>query len=108
TIAFERAHNALLAEGSEERFVERALSALAPQPPNFRAIVALNRGPLETHAVHVEPLTARQVARAKATVVDVRTDLQFDDAHIPGAICNPAVRAGFGTKLAWIADRDEP
>jgi rhodanese-related sulfurtransferase len=37
----------------------------------------------------------------------VRTDLQFDDAHIPGAVCNPAVRAGFGTKLAWVADRDQ-
>jgi rhodanese-related sulfurtransferase len=37
-------------------------------------------------------------------VVDVRTDLQFDDAHVPGAVCNPAVRAGFGTKLAWIAE----
>src|SRR6266536_37501 len=30
----------------------------------------------------------------------------FDDAHIPGALCNPAVRAGFGTKLAWVASRD--
>jgi rhodanese-related sulfurtransferase len=40
-------------------------------------------------------------------IVDVRTDLQFDDAHIPGAVCNPAVRAGFGTKLAWVADRDQ-
>ena len=36
----------------------------------------------------------------------MRTDLQFDEAHIPGAVCNPAVRAGFGTKLAWVADRD--
>ena len=36
----------------------------------------------------------------------MRTDLQFDDAHIRGAVCNPAVRAGFGTKLAWVADRD--
>jgi hydroxyacylglutathione hydrolase len=43
---------------------------------------------------------------AGALVVDVRTDRQFDDAHIPGAVCNPAVRAGFGTKLAWVADRD--
>jgi rhodanese-related sulfurtransferase len=59
--------------------------------------------------VSVEPLTPRQVdarRRAGALVVDVRTDLQFDDAHIPGAVCNPAIRAGFGTKLAWVADRD--
>jgi rhodanese-related sulfurtransferase len=40
-------------------------------------------------------------------VVDVRTDLQFDEAHIPGAVCIPMVRSGFGTKLAWVADREQ-
>jgi hydroxyacylglutathione hydrolase len=85
--------------------------SLGPQPPNFQAIVALNRGPLQQRRLGVEPLTARQVHRLRsdgALIVDVRTDLQFDDAHIPGAICNPAVRAGFGTKLAWVAERDVP
>ena len=109
TIGYERAHNALLAEDDEDRFVARAIGSLAPQPPNFQAIVALNRGPLGGHRVEAEPLTPRQVELkrdAGATIVDVRTDLQFDDAHIPGALCNPAVRAGFGTKLAWVADRD--
>ena len=56
------------------------------------------------------PLTPRQVEqqpRDGALVVDVRTDLQFDDAHIPGAICITALRAGFGTKLAWLADHDQ-
>ncbi len=108
TIAYERAHNELLGLDDEEEFVRRTTSTLGPQPPNFQAIVALNRGPLLSDEVHVNGLTPRQV-RAKqcegALLVDVRTDRQFDDAHIPGAICNPAVRAGFGTKLAWIADR---
>jgi rhodanese-related sulfurtransferase len=45
---------------------------------------------------------------AGALIVDVRTDVQFDNAHIPGSVCNPAVRAGFGTKLAWVAERDVP
>lgn len=36
--------------------------------------------------------------RAGALVVDVRTDLQFDEAHIPGALCVTARRAGFGSK----------
>jgi rhodanese-related sulfurtransferase len=57
----------------------------------------------------VRPLTPRQLGAKQAEgalVVDVRTDLQFDDAHVPGAVCNPAVRAGFGTKLAWVADRE--
>ena len=109
TIGYELAHNDLLAEADEDAFVARAIGSLAPQPPNFQAIVALNRGPLAGHRVEPEPLTPRQVEAkrdAGATVVDVRTDLQFDDAHIPGAICNPAVRAGFGTKLAWVVDRE--
>jgi len=58
----------------------------------------------------VLPLASRQVAQRQAEgalLVDVRTDLQFDEAHIPGAVCIPAVRAGFGTKLAWIAARDQ-
>jgi rhodanese-related sulfurtransferase len=110
TIGFELAHNDLLCERNEEAFVARAIGSVAPQPPNFRAIVALNQGPLRSGRVDVEPLSARQVEHARqdgALVVDVRTDLQFDDAHIPDAVCNPAVRAGFGTKLAWVADRDQ-
>ena len=109
TIAYERAHNALLAVDDEDEFVEATTSSLGPQPPNFQAIVAINRGPLLTDRVGIEPLTPLQVERKideGALVVDVRTDRQFDDAHIPGAVCNPAVRAGFGTKLAWVADRD--
>ena len=39
--------------------------------------------------------------------MDVRTDQQFDDAHIPGAVCIPMLRAGFGSKLAWLADREQ-
>jgi rhodanese-related sulfurtransferase len=111
TIGFERAHNALLAERDEDAFVRRVTGSLGPQPPNFHAIVALNRGPLQTHRVAVEPLTARQVEEARRAgwlVVDVRTDVQFDNAHIPGSVCNPAVRAGFGTKLAWVAEREVP
>ena len=89
----------------------RTTDALAPQPLNLHAIVAVNRGPLATESVNVEPLTPRQVEIKRgqgAVIVDVRTDLQFDDAHIPGAICNPAVHAGpSDSKLAWLADREQ-
>ncbi len=106
TIGFERAHNALLAESDEDRFVERAVAALGPQPPNFEGIVALNRGPLVREDAVAHPLAPRQVAQLRAEgalLVDVRTDLQFDDAHIPGAVSITILRAGFGTKLAWLA-----
>ncbi|MFL5859606.1 MAG: rhodanese-like domain-containing protein [Solirubrobacteraceae bacterium] len=111
TVAYEREHNPLLRVPDEESFVQQTTAALGPQPPNFQAVVALNRGPLDHHRATPEPLTPRQIEQLRAEgaqLVDVRTDLQFDDAHIPGAVCNPAGRAGFGTKLAWVTDRDRP
>ena len=108
TIGYERRHNDLLRIEDEDEFVERAIGSLAPQPPNFEGIVAINRGPLVTDGASIGPLTPRQVelkARDGALIVDVRTDLQFDDAHIPGSVSNTMLRAGFGTKLAWIAER---
>jgi hydroxyacylglutathione hydrolase len=110
TIGFERRHSELLQLPDEDSFVERLLAGLGPQPPNFQAIVDLNRGPLLTAGVEVGPLTPRQVEQRRAggaLIVDVRTDLQFDEAHIPGAVCITMLHAGFGTKLAWIADREQ-
>ncbi len=109
TIGFEREHNPTLAITDEDAFVAAALAELGPQPPNFKAIVDLNRGPLLTDGVELLPLAPRQVEQKRAEralLVDVRTDQQFDDAHIAGAICNPMLRAGFGSKLAWLADRE--
>ena len=110
TIGFERRHNPVLAIADEDEFVDRALAGLGPQPPNFRAIVALNRGPLLTDGVELLPLAPRQVEQRRAggaMLVDVRTDQQFDDAHIPGAVSIPMLNAGFGSKLAWLADREQ-
>jgi len=111
TIGFERRTQPLLQVADEEEFVARATSGLAPQPPNFRNIVALNRGPLVMETVEAHPLTPRQVLQARgdgALIVDVRTELQFDEAHIPGAVSITARRAGFGSKLAWLADPEQP
>ncbi len=111
TIGFERANQPLLSVADEAEFVRRTTSTLGPQPPNFKNIVAINRGPLMMETVDAHPLTPRQVQQAEADgalVVDVRTDLQFDDAHIPRAISITARRAGFGSRLAWLADPDQP
>ena len=110
TIGFERAHNPTLAIDDEDAFVRAALATLGPQPPNFRNIVEVNRGPLLQDGAEAHPLAPRQVERRRAEgalLVDVRTELQFDDAHIPGAVCITALRAGFGTKLAWLADPEQ-
>ena len=109
TIGYERDHNDILEESDADRFVERAIANLGPQPPNFQKIVSLNRGPLLMDGVEVGPLTPRQVQRAAADgalLIDARTDLQFDEAHIPNAVSIPMFRAGFGTRLAWLADHD--
>jgi glyoxylase-like metal-dependent hydrolase (beta-lactamase superfamily II)/rhodanese-related sulfurtransferase len=110
TIGYERRYNELLNCDSEDGFVERSLARLGPQPPNFKDIVELNRGPLLTDGVEAHPLTPRQVEQHRqegAMLVDVRTDEQFDDAHIPGSVCLSMLRAGFGTKLAWVLDRGD-
>jgi hydroxyacylglutathione hydrolase len=110
TIGFERRHNELLSIESETQFVEQVTAGLPPQPPNFQRVVALNRGPLVTTGPQLLPLAPRQVERARddgALPVDARTPHQFDDAHVPGALCIPIVEAGFGTKLAWVADHDQ-
>jgi rhodanese-related sulfurtransferase len=111
TIGFERRHNDVLAIEDEDQFVETVTAGLPPQPPNFERVVALNRGPLVTAGPQLLPLAPLQVERARADgalLVDVRTPFQFDDAHVPGAVCIPIVEAGFGTKLAWVADHDQP
>ncbi len=111
TIGFERANQPLLQVTDEDDFVRRATAALQPQPPNFQNIVALNRGGRVMDTVDAHPLTPRQVEQAAsdgALVVDVRTELQFDEAHIPGAVCITALRGGFGSKLAWLAEPGQP
>jgi rhodanese-related sulfurtransferase/glyoxylase-like metal-dependent hydrolase (beta-lactamase superfamily II) len=111
TIGFERATQPMLAVADEDAFVARATAALPPQPPNFQGIVALNRGPLVMGTVDTHPLTPRQVQQAQAAgalVVDVRTELQFDEAHLPGSVSITVRRAGFGSKLAWIASARQP
>ncbi len=111
TIGYERANQPLLQVEDEDDFVRQATSGLGAQPPNYQNIVALNRGPLVVETVDVHPLTPRQVQQADeegALIVDVRTELQFDEAHIPSAVCITALRGGFGTRLAWLAETGQP
>ena len=108
TIGYERRHNELLHEEDETAFVERSTTNLRPQPPNFQSIDAIIQGPLERRPLDAAPLTPRQVEQSNAPVIDIRTALQFDEAHIPGAISNTVLQSGFGTRLAWIAGPDTP
>lgn len=110
TVGFERRHNAMLAIADEQDFVDASVSGLGAQPPNFRVIVDLNHGPLLTDALELPRLFPGQLAQRQrdgALLVDVRTDVQFADAHVPNSISIPLHRGGFGTKLAWLAANAE-
>jgi glyoxylase-like metal-dependent hydrolase (beta-lactamase superfamily II)/rhodanese-related sulfurtransferase len=107
TIGFERRFNRLLASEDEASFVRALTSNLAPQPPNFKRIVALNRGPLLTESAPIDALQPAAVqARLEsgATLVDGRDTRSFDTVHVPGSINVTMVRAAVGTRAAWVVD----
>ncbi len=110
TIGYERANNEMLRIEDEDEFIERSLARLGAQPPNFQKIVEINRGELLTDGVDAHPLTPGQLQLRVddgAFLVDTRTALQFDDAHIPGATHISILEAGFASRLAWLADPEK-
>ncbi len=109
TIGFERQHNPALRIKSLESFVDATIAELGDRPPNVEHIVALNRGPLVEELGTPAPLTPRAVEVAiteGAILVDARTNEQFDEAHIPGAISASAYDTGFATKVAHVVPGD--
>ncbi len=105
TIGFERRHNRALAIADEAEFVEDAVASVGERPPNVEHIVALNRGPLIESIGSPARLTPRRfeaAIAAGALAVDSRTNEQFDEAHIPGAISASAYDTGFATKVAQV------
>src|ERR671922_1854716 len=109
TIGFERAHNRAFRFETEEEFVDDAVSTLGDPPPNVEHIVALNRGPLIEDMGTPIPLAPRAVEvgiAEGALLVDARTNEQFDEAHVPGAISASAYETGFATKVAKVVPPD--
>jgi hydroxyacylglutathione hydrolase len=109
TIGIERRHNDALGHASLEEFVEATIASIGERPPHADRIVALNRGPLVEDLGAPTPLSPRAVEAAiahGAVLVDARTNEQFDEAHIPGAISASAYDTGFATKVAQVADEE--
>lgn len=109
TIGFERRYNRFAALTDEDDFVRTLTGKLAPQPPNFKRIVELNRGPLLTEATQVQPLgvaRVQELLEAGATLLDGRDTRDFDAAHVPGSINVTMVRAAVGTRAAWVVEPD--
>jgi hydroxyacylglutathione hydrolase len=106
TIGFERRHNRALATADEAEFVADAVASLGDRPPNVEQIVDLNRGPLVDDFGTPAPLTPHEVevaVAAGAVVIDVRTNDQFDEAHIAGALSTSSYDTGFATKVSRVA-----
>ncbi len=109
TIGFERRHNPALAIADEAEFVEKAIGSLGDKPPNIEQIVALNRGPLVESFGTPEALTPHEVEEAVtsgAVVIDGRTNEQFDESHIAGALSTSAYDTGFATKVSRVVSED--
>jgi len=107
TIGFERRYNRFASLADEHEFVRTLTGKLAPQPPNFKRIVELNRGPLLTESGRVDPLSPIRVAElldAGATLLDGRDTREFDAAHVSGSINVTMVRAAVGTRAAWVVE----
>ena len=89
TIGFERRHNRALQIADEAEFVEDQVGSLGDKPPNIERIVGLNRGPLVEDFGTPAPLSTHEVeelVEQGAVVIDGRTNEQFDEAHIEGAL----------------------
>jgi hydroxyacylglutathione hydrolase len=105
TIGLERARNPALRLPTLDSFVDATLAEIGDRPPNVEHVVALNRGPLIEELSTPAPLTPRAVEGAiaeGAILVDARTNEQFDEAHVPGAISASAYDTGFATKVARV------
>jgi rhodanese-related sulfurtransferase len=107
TIGFERRFNRLLTLGDETEFVQELTGHLAPQPPNFKRIVELNKGPLLIEAAVVEalaPARVREMTDDGVLLLDGRPTRDFDAEHVPGSVNVTMTRSSVGTRAAWIAD----
>ncbi len=105
TIGFERRHNRALAVTDEAAFIEDAVGSLGDKPPNVAAIVAINRGPLVDDFGTPAAMTAHELEECVANgavVIDGRTNDQFDEAHIAGALSASSYDTGFATKVTRV------
>ncbi|MDD4907525.1 MAG: MBL fold metallo-hydrolase [Candidatus Omnitrophica bacterium] len=91
SIAVERENNPFLKEGSKERFVAAMRSKVIPKPFNIDNIIRVNR---KGEAVSLEMIPPKDAAalsarEAQVKFLDVRSALEFSNAHIKDSINMP-------------------
>ena len=107
TIGFERARQELLQLTDEDAFVERddvraARRSRRTSRRSWRSTAARCCATASRCTRSHRARSARRSSTARWSST-CRTDLQYDEAHIPDAICISARHQGFGSKLAWVA-----
>jgi hydroxyacylglutathione hydrolase len=110
TIGYERLHNSALSM-DQSGFVDGVIASLPCRPPNIERIVGLNRragGRVPAEPVTLRPDSLAELFAADATVLDSRSPADFDAGHLPGSINLPVASAGFGTRVGWALDPDQP
>jgi hydroxyacylglutathione hydrolase len=110
TIGFERRFNQLARLDNEDAFVRELTGHLAPQPPNFKRIVELNKGSLLVDAAVLAPLApprVKQLVDGGMLLLDARAPRDFDAGHVPASVNVTMARSAVGTRAAWIADPEE-
>ncbi|MGH9155265.1 MAG: rhodanese-like domain-containing protein, partial [Acidimicrobiales bacterium] len=112
TVGAERAHNALLAAGNEDVFVNRLVASLGTYPPYFLRLRDLNRrGPRIVGGtplpVRLSVTELRKMVDQGAQVVDARSVGEFASGHVPGSLSIP-LRPQFASWLGWLVKSDRP
>ena len=112
TVGVEKKYNYAFSIHPEERFVKEILTGMPEAPDHFARCSEINRqGPplvskLKNPAA-LEPLVFQKLASEDHLVLDVRDNLAFVSAHIPGAYCIP-VESKFSTYAGWVLPPDKP
>ncbi|HZU06611.1 MAG TPA: rhodanese-like domain-containing protein [Chloroflexota bacterium] len=105
TIGFERRYNYAVQPRSLEQFIDLVTTDLPPQPPNFEAIVAKNRGELPVVEPTASPLGPAEVQawlQQGAIALDTREVAAFGRGHLPGAVNVPLRGPSFGVRVGWV------
>ncbi len=111
TIGFERRYNWATQPRSRAQFVDLVTGDLPPQPGNFEAIVAKNRGALpvaDPLAEALAPAQAELTVQAGAIPLDTRDVRAYGAGHLPGAINVPLRGPAFGVRVGWVIPSATP
>ena len=114
TLGFERMANPYLDPSlSREQFVEKILSSVPPFPPYYRRMKAVNsKGPRILGGVpRLEGMPpadlAEELEAGRAVAVDLRGQLPFGEAHVPGSF-GIGGGSGVSTWASWMVPYDQP